>query len=89
MLALSEDGNSLQGRQFDRSNDALGAPLSGVRDGSGSVILGTVPSAVPAGEAQVQVVGIGLDGLDAAAGEAAANMALARRCRWRLRAMAL
>ncbi|UWQ52261.1 quinohemoprotein amine dehydrogenase subunit alpha (plasmid) [Leisingera caerulea] len=73
VLALSEDGNSLQGRQFDRSNDALGAPLSGVRDGAGSVILGTVPSAVPAGEAQVQVVGTGLDGLDTSSGETAAN----------------
>ncbi|WP_264214553.1 quinohemoprotein amine dehydrogenase subunit alpha [Leisingera thetidis] len=73
VLALSEDGNALQGRQFDRSNDALGAPLSGVREGAGSVILGTVPSAVPAGEAEVQVVGTGLDGLDSSSGEATAN----------------
>lgn len=73
VLALSEDGNSLQGRQFDRGNDALGAPLRGVREGAGSVILGTVPSAVPAGEAQVQVVGTGLDGLESSTGAASAN----------------
>ncbi len=73
VLALSEDGNSLQGRQFDRGNDALGAPLRGVREGAGSVILGTVPSAVPAGEAQVQVVGTGLDGLESSTGATSAN----------------
>ncbi|QAX32448.1 quinohemoprotein amine dehydrogenase subunit alpha [Leisingera sp. NJS204] len=73
VLALSEDGNALQGRQFDRSNDALGAPLTGARAGAGSVILGTVPSAVPAGEAQVQVVGTGLDSLASSHGDATAN----------------
>ena len=73
LLALSEDGNALQGRQFDRSNDALGAPLTGARAGASSVILGTVPSAVPAGEAQVQVVGTGLDRLASSHGDATAN----------------
>ncbi|KIC21825.1 quinohemoprotein amine dehydrogenase subunit alpha [Leisingera sp. ANG-Vp] len=73
VLALSEDGNSLQGRQFDRGNDALGAPLTGVRDGAGSSILGTVPSAVPAGKARVQVVGTGLESLASSTGSTAAN----------------
>ncbi|MFW8595194.1 quinohemoprotein amine dehydrogenase subunit alpha [Cribrihabitans neustonicus] len=71
VLAVSGDGNALQGRQFERDNDALGAPLTGLRAGQGAAILGTVPSALPAGAAEVQVVGTGLDALQA--GEAAAT----------------
>ncbi|MFW8634862.1 quinohemoprotein amine dehydrogenase subunit alpha [Cribrihabitans pelagius] len=73
ILALSEDGNALTGRQFERDNDALGAPLTGLRAGQGAAILGTVPSALPAGAGEVQVVGTGLDALQAEGAEATAN----------------
>ncbi len=63
VLAVSEDGNALEGRQFLRDRDSLGGPLVGARIGGGTAILGTVPSVAPAGEAAVQVVGTGLDGL--------------------------
>jgi quinohemoprotein amine dehydrogenase len=73
VLAVSEDGTSVSGRQFLRANDTLGGQLSGVRADADDVILGTVPSAVPAGEATVQVVGAGLDDLSAETGTASGN----------------
>ncbi len=63
VLAVSEDGKALEGRQFLRDQDSLGGTLVGAKADSGTTILGTVPSAAPSGEAAVQVVGIGLDGL--------------------------
>ncbi len=70
VLAVSEDGNGLEGRQFLRDQDSLGGTLVGARLGSGPAILGTVPSAAPSGEAAVQVVGTGLDGLSFEGAEA-------------------
>lgn len=68
VLAVSEDGTGLAGRQFLRDTDSLGGALTGVRTDQDGVILGTVPSAVPAGAATVQVVGTGLGALDASSG---------------------
>ncbi|MHA6344331.1 quinohemoprotein amine dehydrogenase subunit alpha [Roseivivax sp. CAU 1761] len=73
VLALSEDGSALAGRQFLHDNDSLGAPLTAARADGAPMILGTVPSAVPAGAAEVQVVGAGLDAAESAAGQIAAN----------------
>lgn len=73
VLAVSEDGASLHGRQFLRETDSLGGALHGVRADRPGVVLGTVPSAVPAGAATVQVVGSGLDGLQASSGNPSAN----------------
>lgn len=73
VLAVSEDGTGLEGRQFLRETDSLGGRLTGVRADHEGVILGTVPSAVPAGAATVQVVGSGLDALDVSTGEASGN----------------
>ncbi len=73
VLAVSADGAAIEGRQFLRDTDSLGGRLSGARVDAGVTILGTVPSAVPAGAATVQVVGSGLDTLDASAGSATAN----------------
>ncbi|MCV6586957.1 MAG: quinohemoprotein amine dehydrogenase subunit alpha [Marinibacterium sp.] len=71
VLAVSEDGGMLDGRQFLREMDSLGGRLLGVRADADDVILGTVPSAVPAGDAVVQVVGAGLDDLSSDATVAA------------------
>jgi quinohemoprotein amine dehydrogenase len=65
VLAISEDGTSLAGRQFLRETDSLGGALTGVRAGSGPTILGIVPPNARGGSATVQVVGTGLDGLSA------------------------
>ncbi len=73
VLAVAEDGTSLAGRQFLRANDTLGGRLSGVRADADDVILGTVPSAVPAGDAVVQVVGAGLEDLTSDSGSASGN----------------
>ena len=73
ILAVSEDGTELEGRQFLRATDSLGGRLTGVRADQEGVILGTVPSAVPAGAASVQVVGSGLAALAPSAGTAEAN----------------
>lgn len=73
ILALSEDGKTVAGRQFLRANDSLGGRLTGVRADQEDVILGTVPSAVPAGAATVQVVGAGLDDLSTGSGTSTAN----------------
>lgn len=61
VLAVSDDGARLSGRQFDRVQDSLGAALVGVRAGSDSAILGIVPEAARGREAVVQIVGTGLD----------------------------
>ena len=73
VLAMSEDGTGLEGRQFLRDTDSLGGRMTGIRADQGGAILGTVPSAVPAGAATVQVVGAGLDALQASAGSVSAN----------------
>lgn len=76
VLAVSEDGTGLSGRQFLTEADSLGGRLTGAKVGAGSVILGTVPEALPAPGGAVQVVGTGLDGLAAEGAElagAAAN----------------
>ena len=73
VLAVTEDGTGIEGRQFLRETDSLGGRLTGVRADQAGAILGTVPSAVPAGAATVQVVGSGLDALEASAGTAAGN----------------
>ncbi|MCV6598736.1 MAG: quinohemoprotein amine dehydrogenase subunit alpha [Mangrovicoccus sp.] len=73
VLAMSEDGAGLEGRQFLRGQDSLGAPLIAARAGDAAVILGAVPSALPAGSTSAQIVGVGLDGLSASTGNAEAN----------------
>lgn len=76
VLAMSEDGLSLSGRQFMRDADSMGGPLTAVRAGGPAAILGTVPENAEPGSTRVQVVGTGLDGLSAdgaALGEVAAN----------------
>ena len=72
VLAVSEDGTRLAGRQFLADHDSLGGTLSGVKAGSGAAILGTVPEALPAPGGAVQVVGTGLDGLAATGAELSA-----------------
>ncbi|HEU0223331.1 MAG TPA: quinohemoprotein amine dehydrogenase subunit alpha [Paracoccaceae bacterium] len=64
VLAVSEDGTRLEGRQFLRDTDSLGARISGVRAAAGPVILGTVPEALPVPGGAVQIVGTGLEGLN-------------------------
>ena len=63
ILAMSEDGSSLGGRQFQRDNDSLGGRLTAAKVGSGPAILGVVPEAASGQETTAQVVGTGLDGL--------------------------
>lgn len=63
ILAVSEDGASLAGRQFQRDNDSLGGMLSGAKAGTGPALLGVVPEATQGAEAMAQVVGTGLDEL--------------------------
>ena len=65
VLAVSEDGAGLAGRQFLTEADSLGGRLTGAKAGAGVAILGTVPEALPAPGGAVQVVGTGLDGLAA------------------------
>lgn len=63
VLAVSEDGSSLAGRQFQRENDSLGGQFRGAKVGSGPAVLGVVPEAAAGKEASAQVVGTGLDAL--------------------------
>jgi quinohemoprotein amine dehydrogenase len=61
ILAISEDGNGLSGRQFLHAEDSLGGTFKAARAGSAPAIVGVVPSTVQAGgDATVQVVGTGL-----------------------------
>jgi len=62
VLAISEDGASLSGRQFLHDEDSLGGTFSAVKAGGTPAIVGVVPSTLPAGgSASVQVVGTGLE----------------------------
>ena len=62
ILAISEDGNSLDGRQFLHAEDSLGGTFRAARAGSSAAIVGVVPSTVPAGSnVTVQVVGTELE----------------------------
>jgi quinohemoprotein amine dehydrogenase len=63
VLAVSEDGNGLSGRQFQRDNDSLGGRLTGARTGGAATLLGVVPEAAQPGEVTVQAVGVGLGDL--------------------------
>lgn len=75
VLALSADGSELSGRLFRSDDDALGGSFKAVRAGAGSKVVGTVPSAVPAGSrAKVQVVGTNIGGPTMSEGVAAINV---------------
>lgn len=61
ILAISEDGSRLSGRQFLHAEDSLGGTFRAVKAGGKPAIAGVVPSTLPAGSpASVQVVGTGL-----------------------------
>lgn len=65
VLAVSEDGAGLSGRQFLRDADSLGAPLAGAKADGPPTLLGAVPSAAPAGEeVAIRVVGVEIEALD-------------------------
>lgn len=77
VLAMSEDGASLSGRQFLHAEDSLGGSFKAVKAGGKPAIAGVVPSTLPAGgSGTIQVVGTGLDSvalsgaLDASGGAA-------------------
>ena len=77
VLAISEDGTSLSGRQFLHAEDSLGGTFKAVKAGGKPAIAGVVPSTLPAGgSGTVQVVGTGLGSvalsgaLDASGGKA-------------------
>ncbi len=71
VLAISEDGASLEGRQFLRGHDSLGGRLKGARADGPATVLGVTPEAVPSEKAAegftVQLVGVGLSEVDVAA----------------------
>lgn len=75
VLAVSEDGAGLEGRQFVADTDSLGGRLKGAKVGAGTAILGVVPEAAAPGSVTAQVIGTGLDGLSVggASGSASAN----------------
>ncbi|ASP33495.1 quinohemoprotein amine dehydrogenase subunit alpha [Labrenzia sp. VG12] len=61
ILAMSEEGDRLSGRQFLHAEDSLGGAFRAVKAGGTAAIAGVVPSTLPAGsEETVQVVGTGL-----------------------------
>lgn len=68
VIALSEDGQSLAGRQFVHAHDSLGAAITGARADGPAVVLGAVPEAASGLSAPVQIVGVGLGALTAAGG---------------------
>lgn len=72
VLAVSEDGTRLAGRQFRRNADSLGGRLTGVRaagdTGAPPTILGTVPANGDLEVTRVQVVGTGLQEMRADGG---------------------
>lgn len=73
VLAVSEDGTGLSGRQFLTEQDSLGAPLSGAKVGAGTAILGVTPEAAAPGAITAQIVGTGLDALAVAGVEGSAT----------------
>lgn len=70
VLALSEDGTRIEGRQFHRDQDSLGGRLTGARADGPAQVLGAVPEASSGREAAVQVVGAGLGDLGVEGGTA-------------------
>ncbi|MBN9671310.1 quinohemoprotein amine dehydrogenase subunit alpha [Roseibium aggregatum] len=65
VLAMSEDGSTVSGRQFLHAEDSLGAAFKAVKAGDGPAIAGVVPSTLAAGEATtVQIVGTDLSSID-------------------------
>ncbi|MDW4497370.1 quinohemoprotein amine dehydrogenase subunit alpha [Sulfitobacter sp. D35] len=70
VLAVSEDGSRLEGRQFRTDDDSLGGMLSGAKAGGDPVLLGVVPEAAAPGTVTAQAVGVGLDDLGAGSTEA-------------------
>lgn len=61
ILAISEDGGSLSGRQFLHAEDSLGGAFKAVKAGASPAIAGVVPSTLASGTgATVQIVGTGL-----------------------------
>lgn len=60
VIALSEDGDTLEGRQFVHAHDSLGAPIRGTRADGPATVLGAVPEAARGLSAPVQIVGVGL-----------------------------
>ena len=83
VLAVSEDGARLSGRQFQAEQDSLGGRLSGAKVGAGTAVLGVAPETAAPGQVSAQVVGTGLDGLSiaGASGEATANERVRRHQR--------
>ncbi|WP_425101831.1 quinohemoprotein amine dehydrogenase subunit alpha [Tropicibacter sp. S64] len=80
VLAMSEDGTSLTGRQFERDNDSLGGVFKAAKAGSDPMLLGVVPEAIPGQDAMAQIVGTGLDdvqieGMNGLADQLTANAA--------------
>lgn len=76
VVALSEDGQRLEGRQFVHAHDSLGGPITGARADGPATLLGAVPEAAKGLSAPVQLVGVGIDGATAtggALGDLAAN----------------
>ena len=69
MLAISEDGLRLEGRQFRRDVAGKGGRLTGVRADGPTTILGVVPEAAELSMAVVQLVGTGFDTLSASGAE--------------------
>lgn len=68
VIALSEDGQSLEGRQFVHAHDSLGAPITGARADGPPAVLGAAPEAARGLSAPVQIVGVGLEALTAEGG---------------------
>lgn len=70
VLALSENGNSLEGRHFIKADDSMGASFSALKNGFGAAVMAVVPENIAAGStADVMIVGSGLtDSFTAGAG---------------------
>lgn len=68
VIALSEDGARLEGRQFVHAHDSLGGRITGARADGPATVLGAVPEAAKGLSAPVQLVGVGLDGATAEGG---------------------
>lgn len=67
ILALSDDGKSLEGRHFAKGQDSLSTVFKALKQGSGTKILATYPENLKAGQEQeVVVVGTGIDQLNVA-----------------------